>query len=475
MRFRVCLSESKRPLETFKLSKEFSTKTRITKRTVEVGQAFGIGINEEKRFSIFNDFVVDIDAGRVVLITGDSGAGKSTLLNELAAQMSSRDGRKSFGTITTNGTVKIEDSELIVEGVGKDVSEAISILSMSGLNEAFLMLRKFKELSDGQKYRYRVAKMIDSDSDTWIFDEFAALLDRVTAKCVAYTVQKTARKLGKTLVVATTHEDLLEDLKPDIWIQKKFGNEVSVSQFKEGSFDKRCSLLKEIKIEECDLKELAHLEQFHYRGKVSNLVKKCFRAVLKDETIAGLVMVPPHLQLRGRNIALPEFRGRSDRTQAEKVNKEIVRIARVIVAPKFRSIGLGAEIVRETLPKAGVKYVETLAVMAKYNKFFESAGMKKIDVPEDEKEEKDLRELESLGFRRELLPSRQHVESIVSKLDQRRLEVCRRFALRYCAVAKRRAMSLIPRIKELDREAIIDALKLHSSRPLYLYWQNPLL
>src|SRR5208282_4163190 len=106
----------------------------------------------------------------------------------------------------------IEDSELIIEGVGKDLGEAISILSMSGLNEAFLMLRKFRELSDGQTYRYRVAKMIDSSANTWIFDEFAALLDRVTAKCVAYTVQKTARKLGRTLVVATTHEDLLEDL-----------------------------------------------------------------------------------------------------------------------------------------------------------------------------------------------------------------------------------------------------------------------
>jgi hypothetical protein len=79
-----------------------------------------------------------------------------------------------------------------------------------------------------------------------------------------------------------------------------------------------------------------------------------------------------------------------------------------------------------------------------------------------------------LQFRRELLPSRKHVESVVSRLDEEQLELCRRFALRYCAVAKRRAQSLIPKIRELDREAITSALKLHSSRPVYLYWRNPL-
>jgi hypothetical protein len=335
------------------------------------------------------------------------------------------------------------------------------------------MLRRFRELSDGQKYRYRIAKMInESNASVWAFDEFGSVLDRTTAKVVAYTVQKTARNLGKTLVVATTHEDLLQDLKPDIWIQKKFGDSVRLSTYRKGYFEKHSPLLDEVVIRPCSLEELESLEKFHYRGKVRAIVKQCFKATIKSELAAGIVYVCPHLTLRGRNVALPEYRGRSSRELALKINDDILRISRVIVTPKFRSIGLGAEIVRQTMPLVGKRVVETLALMAKYNFFFERAGMTRVDIEEDAKEEKDVSALESVGFRRELLPSRHHTEEVVAGLSQKKLEVAKRFALRYCAVVKRRGTALIPRIKENDREAITEALRTYCTRPVYLYWRN---
>jgi len=52
----------------------------------------------------------------------------------------------------------------------------------------------------------------------------------------------------------------------------------------------------------------------------------------------------------------------------------------VVVHPKYRSVGLGCRLVRETLPLAGTRFVEMIAVMAKYNPFAEKAGMKRVAV-----------------------------------------------------------------------------------------------
>lgn len=473
MKFLLSVGSKKLQRQTFKVDKEFKTKARITKRTVAIGQAFGIGIDEERRFLIYKNFEVEINRGNIVYITGDSGSGKSTLLREICSQISNSK-EEEFREAKVAENIQISDSEVIIEGVGHDMNEAISILSMAGLNEAFLMLRKFGELSDGQKYRYRIAKMIGSGADIWALDEFGSLLDRTTAKVVAYTIQKTARKLGKTVIVATTHADLLDDLKPDIAVQKKFGDEVSATRYRKDDFSKGCSLIKNLRIEPCTMEEIKELEQFHYRGKVRAIVKNCFRAVIDGELAAGIVYVCPHLSLRGRNIALKgEFNGQSRKVDAYRVNERILRISRVIVRPKFRSIGLGVEIVRSTMPLVKKKYVETLAVLAKYNFFFELAGMIRVDVDDDPREERQLKELEALGFRRELLPSRSHTEQLISKLSHEQLEIAKRFALNYCAVAKRRGMALIPGIKQLNRAAISDALRMYSTRPVYLYWRNP--
>jgi hypothetical protein len=43
----------------------------------------------------------------------------------------------------------------------------------------------------------------------------------------------------------------------------------------------------------------------------------------------------------------------------------------VIVHPKFRGIGLGEFLVKQTLSLSNAKVVEVLAVMAKYNPFFD--------------------------------------------------------------------------------------------------------
>lgn len=79
-------------------------------------------------------------------------------------------------------------------------------------------------------------------------------------------------------------------------------------------------------------------------------MRKCFKAMIRNDLAAGIVFVFPHFALRGRNIAFPEFKGKTTTKQVKMINEKISRISRVVVHPKFRSIGLGAEIARQTSP-----------------------------------------------------------------------------------------------------------------------------
>ena len=58
--------------------------------------------------------------------------------------------------------------------------------------------------------------------------------------------------------------------------------------------------------------------------------------------------------------------------------KNFVRIWRVVVKAKYRSIGLGVKLVQDTLHMLDTPYVEIMAVMANYNPFPEKAGMMRV-------------------------------------------------------------------------------------------------
>ena len=93
-----------------------------------------------------------------------------------------------------------------------------------------------------------------------------------------------------------------------------------------------------------------------------------------------------YLNLKPRNMIFGEryVFTPGDLRKARLINEEIARISRVIIHPKFRGIGLGEFLVKEALPKVDAKVVEVLAVMARYNPFFEKAGMLRVDYRRDE-------------------------------------------------------------------------------------------
>lgn len=214
--------------EKYTIDIRFKTRVQRSPRVLEVAEAFGIGL-EDKEFVVFDNMELEVHDGDVVYITGQSGGGKSVLLRELAEQMKCR-GK----SVINLDSIAFEDKPLI-DQIGKDTNDAIKLLAVAGINDAYLYVRKPSELSDGQRYRFRLAKAIETGAQVWVADEFLAVLDRTAAKVIAFSVQKAARRAGATVLVATTHTDMVADLWPDLKVEKRFREKVRVDFFEEAS------------------------------------------------------------------------------------------------------------------------------------------------------------------------------------------------------------------------------------------------
>jgi ABC-type transport system involved in cytochrome c biogenesis ATPase subunit/GNAT superfamily N-acetyltransferase len=390
-----------RPLEKYRISISYETGTDITPRTIEVAEAFGLGIDRQEQFVIYDNVQLDIGKKDVVYITGESGSGKSVLLKFLANELKSQ--------AVNIADIHPDPDKPLIDVVGNTIEQGLELLAKVGLGDAFLFVRRFSQLSDGQKYRFLIAKLIESQKQFWIMDEFCATLDRDTAKIVAYNVQKLARQLGKGVLAATTHIDLFEDLHPSLHIHKRFGKEIQVNYYPNEPC-KECSLLKEIRVEQGTTADYRVLSGFHYRSHHVGAVRKIFRAVRNGEVCGAIVYTYPAIGVSGRRRVLPKM-------EVSELNQKLSNIMRVVVHPKYRTIGVGQKLVRETLEYAGTPYVETTAVMAKYNPFFEKARMTKIQETQPAREAEAIRSiLAGLGFDITLLGSEKYVLSKLATL-----------------------------------------------------------
>lgn len=199
------------------------------RRAAELVRLFGI---RRKRLQERTErrLALEVGPGQVVLITGASGAGKSVLLNALYAQAPA-DERLRLEDVELEEGKSVIDCVATARAEGgrlRSLTVCLEVLNKAGLSDVFCMLREPRQLSEGQQARYRMAMALMSGRRLIFADEFTASMDRITAAVAAHQVRKTARQTGTTFILASCHDDILGDLRPDVVVTAG-GDQLSVT------------------------------------------------------------------------------------------------------------------------------------------------------------------------------------------------------------------------------------------------------
>lgn len=242
------------------------------------------------------------------LIVGASGTGKTTIAKNVFKNF------KLFSGFEWNGTSIIDD---FGDFQPKEITE---VLSKVGFASPPDWLKPFSVLSNGQKMRAELARLILESDEPFIYDEFTSVVDRQVACIGSAAIQKFIRQQDKQFVAVSCHYDIEEWLEPD-WVF-----DCNKMEFKRGS-------LRRPKIE-CNIRSAKQSEwkqfmDFHYLSHEHNNAAHKYICEIGGSPIAWCsVLHFPHPHV-----------------------KNMKRIHRIVVKPDYQGIGLGARFMSEIAKK----------------------------------------------------------------------------------------------------------------------------
>ncbi|CAE7639094.1 unnamed protein product, partial [Symbiodinium necroappetens] len=329
----------------------------------------------------------------ITLATGPSGSGKTRFLDHARSAFRSR------------GVPVIDPERLrpaekpAVDLVGRDATRAMRALASVGLAELRCFVRKPSELSEGQRFRLRLAMVLDrapkGKLGAIVIDEFGSSLDALTARSLALLLRRvSARRPNLRFVIATNREFVAPALAPNLHlaldlagrVREEVGEPVRLGELFEHEAGTR--------------EDLMTLLPYHYRAGAPATVERVLRAVDRETgTLAGVLAVS-HPTLNGvwRAEAWPGvFDGPDKAASAIRVNRDLRTISRVIVDPRFRGLGVATALVRAYLRDPLTRCTEALATMGGACPFFRVAGMAEFRVPESLRDERLGRVLREAG------------------------------------------------------------------------------
>jgi len=285
----------------------------------EVGESFRINKVKGMFDCQFNEIKKEFDVNipienmkwNIGLIVGASGTGKTTIAKRVF---------KDFELF--EGFNWVSDSVLDDFDEKYTPKEITEILSKVGFASPPDWLKPFSVLSNGQKMRCELARLILESDKPFIYDEFTSVVDRQVAKIGSAAIQKFVRKENKQFIAVSCHYDIKEWLEPD-WIF-----DVNKMEF----IDSRGLLHRpkiEVEIRKAAQTEWKQFMDFHYLSHAHNNAAHKYVAEINGESVAWCsVLHFPHPKL-----------------------KNMKRIHRIVVKPDYQGIGLSKKLLEEICNK----------------------------------------------------------------------------------------------------------------------------
>jgi len=208
-------------MATYCISKTFKWRGAVTDKVASVCRMFGLTLDRLTGQCFTHACRLEIDAGDIVYLTGPSGAGKSVLLVELQKAIPTGE-RINLAEIT------LPADRTLIDCIDADMAGSLRFLSVVGLNDCFCILNQPVNLSAGQQYRFRLAMALAAGKKFVFADEFCSELDSVTAAVISYRLHRFAKRTGTTFILASSRQDILLDLAPDVLVVNQLSGPVEV-------------------------------------------------------------------------------------------------------------------------------------------------------------------------------------------------------------------------------------------------------
>ena len=208
-------------MKRYSVSKKFAWEGPISEKVGQVCRMFGVSVKQLSDKAAVHECSLEINDGDIIYITGPSGSGKSVLLRELEKAVPAAE------------KVNLDEMELardktVIDCIEGDFLGGLKVLSTAGLNDVYCVLGRPANLSEGEKWRFRLATALAMKKRFVFADEFCSNLDRVSAAVISYNIHKFAKREGVTFVLAGSQEDILLDLQPDVLVVKELAGKAEV-------------------------------------------------------------------------------------------------------------------------------------------------------------------------------------------------------------------------------------------------------